>query len=233
MFNPSLRSHSPRLVTLKMLLLITLIIAAYSSILPIFAGSNEALASDWPSPRNNPAQTSYKDEVVMLPLNLSWKQGQFFEYDEGKTKPIIVGNTLFIGINDTYPPANFSVQALNGTTGVTIWHFEPPNEGNIGNLEAANGMIYFTTSAGKLHALDQATGTQRWQLNLEAAYTAAATVDSQRLYLVNNNKLFVIDAVNGNIVRNVTLPGAGDPSLNVYSKIIMLMYRLSVIMSLA
>lgn len=174
-------------------------------------GIEQANAADWPAFQHDAAHTGYNsDETVMLPLSMKWEQFAFFEYDEVKTRPIIIGDKVIIGVNDSYPPVNYRIYALSSTNGFIIWQFEP-YEGGIRNLVAANGMVYFTTSAGKLYALDLETGALQWQISIGATYPGAPTVDGQDLYVVNAGNLYVVDALNGSIKLTIPLPNAaGD-----------------------
>ncbi len=178
----------------------------------LHCGSQEVYAADWASPRFDVAQTGYnRDGIVLMPLDLSWQRGAFYIYDEDRTRPLIVGDKVLLGVNDWYNGVT-TIYALSVYGGSTIWQYNPSDK-SISGLVSANGKVYFsaqnpTTSAVKLYALDLATGSLVWTADIGTTRPGRPVVDGQDLYIVNSGGLYVIDAVNGTIKRTISLPGS-------------------------
>jgi outer membrane protein assembly factor BamB len=79
-------------------------------------------------------------------------------------------------------PTGKTIEALSATTGRTVW---TSDVGEIGDLTVANGSVYVRGTV--LHALDPATGRQKW------AYQPAVPGDQERTSRVNGGQAYVLD----------------------------------------
>ncbi len=212
MVKQSLRWRLLEFSTLGIILLSYICSPANNLATKLLIGQTKAYAADWASPRFDVAQTGYnRDGIALMPLNISWQRGAFYIYDEGRTRPLVVGDKVLLGVNDWYHGVT-SIYALSVYGGSTIWQYDPSDK-SISDLVSANGKVYFSaqnpaTSAAKLYALDLATGSLTWTLDIGATRPGRPVVDGQDLYVVNSDGLYVIDAVNGIIKRTVPLPGS-------------------------
>lgn len=212
MVKQTLRWRLLELLTLGLILLSCVFNPANHLAAKFLVGQTEAYAADWASPRFDVAQTGYnRDGIALMPLNLSWQRGAFYIYDEDRTRPLIVGDKVLLGVNDWYNGVT-TIYALSVYGGSTIWQYNPSDK-SISGLVSANGKVYFsaqnpTTSAAKLYALDLATGSLVWTADIGTTRPGRPVVDGQDLYIVNSGGLYVIDAVNGAIKRTISLPGS-------------------------
>lgn len=130
--------------------------------------------------------------------------------------PVILGGRIFT------LDAVGEIRA-HSTSGALIWSTSlvPPNErageGSGGGLAVAGQTLYVTTGYGNLHALDTATGGQRWVQNLGAIAAGAPTVSGDLVYLTTRDGFgWAIETVNGRVrwqiegtpTVTVTQPGA-------------------------
>ncbi|GAA4519511.1 hypothetical protein GCM10023191_095160 [Actinoallomurus oryzae] len=79
-------------------------------------------------------------------------------------------------------PTGNTIEALSAATGRTVW---TADIGEIGDLTVANGTVYVRGTV--LHALDLATGRQKW------AYWPVVPGDQERTSLVNGGQAYVLD----------------------------------------
>ncbi|WP_233489700.1 outer membrane protein assembly factor BamB family protein [Jannaschia rubra] len=92
-----------------------------------------------------------------------------------------------------------------GLNGAVLWSrsLVPPTEGagevSGGGVAAVGGTVYISTGYGRLHALDAATGGERWVQRVDAAITTPK-VAGGTVYLVSrDNRAFALDAATGRI----------------------------------
>lgn len=108
------------------------------------------------------------------------------------------------------------VYALNANNGAKLWSY---------NTTAAvedtpvvvNGVIYFGTVSGILYALNDADGTQLWNLTIQvwnlttgSAIYGSPTVANGQVYIGNLNHLYDLNASNGEIIWNYSIPSVWD-----------------------
>ena len=115
--------------------------------------------------------------------------GQF-----GGDAPVVDGllyamsaNTLF-----AFDPATFE----------EVWRFAPApahiSESMYGSFTVADGLLFIGDLAGKLHALDAATGTSRWVKQTNRQVIATALVRDGRVFFANNaGRAFCLEAATG------------------------------------
>lgn len=116
-------------------------------------------------------------------------------------------------------------------SGETIWSrnltpkFENDNEAQGGGLGIRGNTLYAATGFGELHALDVATGAERWVQKLDAPVTAP-TFDGDRLYVVSrDNRAWALNADNGRILWELPASPsaaflAGTPSPAVTDRLV-------------
>ncbi|WP_179380302.1 outer membrane protein assembly factor BamB family protein [Jannaschia marina] len=116
----------------------------------------------------------------------------------------------------------FTLDAQSGVTatglnGAQLWSrslvpgHERASDASGGGLAVAGGTLFVTTGYGELHALDAATGGERWVQRLDAPITTPK-VSGGLVYLVSrDNRAWAIDAGNGRIQWE--LPAAPAPSV--------------------
>ena len=104
------------------------------------------------------------------------------------------------------------VYALNANNGVKLWGFNTTYA--VEDTPAiVNGVIYFGTVSGILYALNAADGTQLWNLTTQVlnlttgtAIYGSPTVINGQVYIGNLNHLYDLNASNGEIIWNYSIP---------------------------
>ncbi|WP_257217475.1 outer membrane protein assembly factor BamB family protein [Streptomyces sp. HG99] len=83
------------------------------------------------------------------------------------------------------------------------WKFEAGDEVQAPPA-VANGMAYFGSVDGKLHAVDTATGRQRWDLAVDGGVTAgrgglfnSPVLNGNVVYVTTGHGLYAVDAATG------------------------------------
>ena len=116
----------------------------------------------------------------------------------------------------------FTLDAQSGVTatalsGGTLWSrslvpgFERAGDASGGGLAVVGGTLFVSTGYGELHALDAATGAERWVQRLDAPITTPK-VAGGLVYLVSrDNRAWALDAGNGRIQWE--LPAAPSASV--------------------
>lgn len=110
-----------------------------------------------------------------------------------------------------------SVVTATGLTGAPLWSrslvpgFERAGDASGGGIAVVGGTLYVSTGFGELHALDAATGGERWVQRLDAPITTPK-VAGGLVYLVSrDNRAWAIDAETGRIQWD--LPAAASASV--------------------
>ncbi len=92
------------------------------------------------------------------------------------------------------------------TDGAVLWSrdltpaFEKEDQAHGGGLGVLGDTLYAATGFGDLHALDVATGAEKWVQRLDAPM-AAPTFDGRRLYIVSrDNRAWALDVDTGRII---------------------------------
>ncbi|MEM8850816.1 MAG: PQQ-binding-like beta-propeller repeat protein [Pseudomonadota bacterium] len=92
-----------------------------------------------------------------------------------------------------------------GLSGARIWSrslvpsFERDSEASGGGLAVAGGLVFGSTGYGELHALDAATGAERWVQRLDAPITTPKVVDGAVYVVSRDGRAWSIDAETGRI----------------------------------
>ena len=143
-------------------------------------------AADWPMWRYNANRSASSPGALPAELNLQWQRQysprimvwddplnqDLMPYDR-VFEPIVVGNTMFLGFNDTD-----KVVAIDTNTGEEMWSFY--TDGPI-RLPGAvqNGKLYVTSDDGCLYCLNASTGALAWKF--QAAPKDRKLLGNQRL----------------------------------------------------
>lgn len=158
--------------------------------------SSLALAGDWPAFRG-PTASGFaapmeigKDWTAKPPKEL-WRVPMT---DDGFSAPAIADGKVFIvdhsGVTDI-------VRALDLKTGEPVWQYsyadmEKPNYGfSRSTPSVADGKVYTTSMAGKVHCLDAKTGAVVWMVDMNTiggrrpgwGYAGSPLVDGDRLLI--------------------------------------------------
>ena len=98
-----------------------------------------------------------------------------------------------------------SVSAYKGKQ--RVWEKEVSKIGLSSGVEAANGLVIVGNSKGQLYALDQATGAEKWTVNLSSALISTALVQADRVVVVaNDGTVYGLNAATGQQVWTYKLP---------------------------
>jgi PQQ-dependent dehydrogenase (methanol/ethanol family) len=126
---------------------------------------------NWVDFGNTPNENRYSPLTQITPDNVS-QLGRLFTFDLNKvvpgikkgqqSYPIVVDGTIYVTSGDD------QVFAVNGVTGVPIWHWAPDNVGSFKNygivvnrgVTYCDGKLFLLTLDMTLVALDPASGTQ-------------------------------------------------------------------------
>lgn len=88
-----------------------------------------------------------------------------------------------------------------------LWEKQVSKAGLSSGVEAANGIVVVGNSKGQLFALDQATGAERWTVNLSSALISTALVQADRVVVVaNDGTVYGLNATSGQQVWTYKLP---------------------------
>ena len=114
--------------------------------------------------------------------------------------PVVAGGRVFT------LDSRATVAAVS-TSGALLWsrsltpQTDRDDDISGGGLATDGDRVYATSASGRITALDAATGAVRWEQRLEAAATAAPTVDAGVVYLVgNDSRAWALDADTGRII---------------------------------
>jgi polyvinyl alcohol dehydrogenase (cytochrome) len=89
--------------------------------------------------------------------------------------------TIYVASNDM---SNTRAFALNAKTGTQLWASMPEeNTRTYGGLAYANGVVYWTTDVGTIHALDAATGKDLWSDKATDSIASGPSVVDGVLYV--------------------------------------------------
>ncbi len=123
--------------------------------------------------------------IVALDLEtgqLAWERQIDTEYD---THALATdGTRLFVSSVDTRPlPINGkALLALDAETGADLWQY-PTAGHSLSAAALANGVVYFSSSDGVLHAVDAASGQARWQVRHASWGPEAPVADANFVYV--------------------------------------------------
>lgn len=113
------------------------------------------------------------------------------------TVPAVYEGTIYVG---TYSPDKREVPylyALDSQTGQEQWKFQATGGGIGGAVAVTDGVVYVSTSAEGLVALDATSGHEKWHYNPGAGLSHAPAVAYGTVYLTNRGTLHALDAQTG------------------------------------
>lgn len=88
-----------------------------------------------------------------------------------------------------------------------LWEKQVSKHGLSSGVEAANGIVVAGNTKGQLFALDQATGAEKWTVNLSSALISTALVQANRVVVVaNDGTVYGLDATSGQQIWTYKLP---------------------------
>ena len=136
-----------------------------------FVPISSSAGADWPMWRYDAARTSSSPDQLPGEVHLQWVRQysqremvwddplnhDLMPYDR-VFEPVVSGNTLFIGFNDTD-----KVIALDAATGSEKWAFYTDGPVRFSPV-IYNGHVYFVSDDGCLYCVDAETGRQRWKI---------------------------------------------------------------------
>src|SRR5262245_56130348 len=98
--------------------------------------------------------------------------------------------------------------SLDAATGAVNWH--APSGGLPGDPTIAGGLVYFGATDGRLHALDETTGTEIWSYNDNDAVGTGTppVVDGVVYAAADDGSLFALDAQTGVLIWRYQMGGA-------------------------
>ncbi|HEY3923822.1 MAG TPA: PQQ-binding-like beta-propeller repeat protein [Acidothermaceae bacterium] len=108
------------------------------------------------------SQLWVRDDAGMTPAILDTATGKQVRTFQSATAPAFAGNTAFVVAND-------GLQAINATTGKTLW-----NQHGDGGLESApevaGATVYIGSGFGKIFGYSTTTGKQVWEASTGATF---------------------------------------------------------------
>lgn len=143
-------------------------------------------------------------------------------YSQILAPPIVAQGMVFV------LDARCHVTAIDAETGKRVWRIdltpkgERPRVGFGGGIAYDNGSVFAVTGFGRIHALNAATGEERWQRTMPAPFHAAPTADGGRVFAVTqDNELNVLAEDDGRvlwthqgIIESAGLLGSSSPAVS-------------------
>jgi eukaryotic-like serine/threonine-protein kinase len=154
-------------------------------------------ASDWPGAKKDVTHTSYADEALNPPLQLSWSKNVGGSI---AASPVIADGVLYY-TNDT----GSTLLAVNLTSGSVIF-----KSGLAGSLESTptvtTDAIILGSYDGNVYSLRKSDGGISWKTQLEGGMFSSPLVDYGRVYIgTDTGAFYALDQATGAIVW--TRPG--------------------------
>jgi outer membrane protein assembly factor BamB len=171
--------------------------------------------TDWPTRGQNSAHTYFVPANLNLPTNklyLKWKRF-FGERVEVEMEPLVVGNTVYLGI------MNGKLYALNADAGSITWTFTAGGPlTDTPTIATINGVltIFFGSLDGQLYALNAQTGTYLWSYSTGAAIMNTPAVSANTVYTGSLDKhLYTLNATNGQLINSLEIdsPISNSPAI--------------------
>lgn len=132
-------------------------------------------------------------------LNLQWKKF-LGERIEVEMEPIIVGNSIFIGV------MNGKVYSLNKSTGATQWVFQTggPLTDTPTAFTSTSGQLRLAVPStdGKLYVLDGSNGQKIWEYQTGAALMSSPAFNNNTIFVGSMDyKFYAFDASDSSVQR--------------------------------
>jgi outer membrane protein assembly factor BamB/precorrin-6B methylase 2 len=146
------------------------VILVIATVLIGLCGSSRLQSADWPMWRNDATRSGNSSENLPKSLHVeyvlrgtprkpTWDDPlneDVMSFDR-VFEPIIMGNRLLVGFNDTDKVAAFDL-----STGKPIWSYFADGPVRL-PLAGSEGSVFFSSDDGFLYSLDAATGALRWR----------------------------------------------------------------------
>ena len=181
------------------------------------------LNRDWPQVGGN-ADHSMQHLEAPGPLARQWT----VDVGEGAsderrmlTPPVVADGTVY-----TLDPRG-TITAIRADTGAPLWQVnvvpEEEKDGAFGGgLAYGGGILFATTGAGEVIALNPRTSGEYWRVRAGAPVRAAPSYSEGRLFVINyDNKLFALDARTGDVLwthsgiaEETQLLGSASPAIS-------------------
>jgi len=159
----------------------------------ISAAAASLRAADWPMYKQDPIHSGWIKEEVSMPPALLWRYSTEY-FQNLVSTPIVVGQTVYFVCKD-------KLYALDAATGSLNWRY--PAEGALegivrGTPAAADGVIYFGDSTGKIYAVkdEGRSGRLLWAYPLEskqAIRSPLTIVDGVIYFGADDNAVHALD----------------------------------------
>jgi eukaryotic-like serine/threonine-protein kinase len=133
------------------------------------------------------------------------------------TSPTVANGIVYLGINR--PAAE--VWAFDARSGATMWRTGASFSNIVGSPTVADGVVYVTTTADQVLALDAATGTRIWDVQpgggRGSGFYSAPTVALGLIFVTSlNHNVYALKSDNGEVVWTFTTGGinASSPAVS-------------------
>jgi outer membrane protein assembly factor BamB len=123
------------------------------------------------------------------------------------TAPVAANGKIFLGEND-FPVGAF-IYALDPATGANLWTLNLGNQGAVGGMAVAKGVVYADATDGTdgFLALDAATGHKVWGGAMPAGNPIVANGVIYGLGFNRTGQLIVLNASNGKVLKILSTGG--------------------------
>ncbi len=178
-------------------------------------GENRAAVISLPAARNNPSWTqgigspAYRTDHAALgsSLSLAWAA----KIGAGDSRRQRITANPIVGNGQIYTLDAGSTVTATSLAGAQVWAVdltpdtERDGESTGGGLALDNGTIYASIGAGRLVALDGATGAEKWSQDLDATGSGQPTVFGDLIYLMAGDDTgWAVNKNNGRIAWQIT-----------------------------
>ncbi|HEV8320696.1 MAG TPA: PQQ-binding-like beta-propeller repeat protein [Myxococcota bacterium] len=122
----------------------------------------------WPMFRRDAARSGVAAAAVAPPLALAWVLPTGSSI--GLASPVVAGGQVFLALEDraTVDTTTAGLVAADAVTGAVHWRFSTPTSVLL-SAAVSGDTVVFQEVDGTVHALDTATGEERWRFRLDDA----------------------------------------------------------------
>lgn len=155
-----------------------------------------AAENDWTMARYDEAQTGYTPQKLTLPLTLCWQHNTTKSTNNTST-PAIFGDTAYFSSGNR-------VLAVHAYTGAAKWKFPAGPDTLRFSIKTGitvwEDMVFFGGMDGKLYALNAANGLVVWTFSAGSAIRSTPVITNGTLFVgSDDNNLYAIDARSGEL----------------------------------
>ena len=124
---------------------------------------------------------------------------------DSKSSPAVADGVVYVGWGNV-------MDALNATTGATLWTY-PTGNTIEGPAAVANGVVYIGSDDNNLYALNATTGALLWSYTTGGVVTSAPAVANGVVYVGSDDStLYALNATTGALLWSYTTGGAVESS---------------------